>query len=121
MLASTFAHANTRIIHAPASGRTRAGMVQKSKHRHKPLDADRLFHVRIAVASGNGALVLVVQTLWDQRRGPLYRSLERKLEYPKKAAETMREHLAIVSAIVRRAAAAHGRDAQVLHLGMEHR
>jgi DNA-binding FadR family transcriptional regulator len=78
-----------------------AGMVRKSKRHHNPLAADRLFHVRIAEASANSALVLVVQTLWDQRMGPLYRGLERKLEYPKMAAETVREHAAIVSAIVR--------------------
>jgi DNA-binding GntR family transcriptional regulator len=57
--------------------------------------------VRIAEASGNSALVLVVQTLWDQRMGPLYRALERKLEYPAMAAETVREHQAILAAIVR--------------------
>ena len=79
-----------------------AEVVKESKRHHNPLDADRLFHVRVAEASGNSALVLVVQTLWDQRMGPLYRSLERKLEYPKMAAETIREHRAIVSAIVRR-------------------
>ena len=79
-----------------------AGMVKESKRHHNPLDADRQFHVRIAEASGNSALVLVVQTLWDQRMGPLYRSLELKLEYPQMASETVREHQAIVSAIVRR-------------------
>jgi DNA-binding FadR family transcriptional regulator len=77
-------------------------MVRESKHHHNPLDADRLFHVRIAEASGNSALVLVVQTLWDQRVGPLYRSLKIKLEYPQMADETVREHQAIVSAIARR-------------------
>ena len=45
---------------------------------------------------------MVVQTLWGQRMGPLYRSLEHKLEYPKMAAETVREHRAIVSALARR-------------------
>jgi DNA-binding FadR family transcriptional regulator len=79
-----------------------AGMVKESKRHHNPLDADRQFHVRIAEASGNSALVLVVQTLWDQRMGPLYRSLELKLEYPQMAAETVREHRTIVSAIVLR-------------------
>ena len=74
-----------------------ASMIKESKRDHNPLDADRLFHVSIAEASGNSALVLVVQTLWDQRMGPLYRSLERKLEYPKMAAETVREHQAVVS------------------------
>jgi DNA-binding GntR family transcriptional regulator len=57
--------------------------------------------MRVAEAGGNSALVLVVQTLWDQRMGPLYRALERKLEYPLMAADTNREHKAIVAAIAR--------------------
>ena len=78
-----------------------AAIVEESKRDHNPLSADRLFHVRIAEAGGNSALVLVVQTLWDQRMGPLYRTLERKLEYPMMAADTIREHKAIVATIAR--------------------
>jgi len=96
-----------------------SGMVRESKRHHNPLDADRLFHVRIAEASGNSALVLVVQTLWDQRMGPLYRGLERKLEYPKMAAETVREHQAIVSAIVRHDPSA-ARGAMRQHMDRTH-
>jgi DNA-binding FadR family transcriptional regulator len=96
-----------------------AGMIKESKRDHNPLAADRLFHVKIAEASGNSALVLVVQTLWDQRMGPLYRSLERKLEYPKMAAETVREHQAIVNAIVRRDARA-ARSAMRQHMNRTH-
>src|SRR5471030_1520252 len=59
-----------------------AAIVEEAKRDHNPLSADRLFHVRIAEAGSNSALVLVVQTLWDERMGPLYRTLERKLEYP---------------------------------------
>jgi len=97
-----------------------AGVIKESKRDHNPLAADRLFHLRIADASGNSALVLVVQTLWDQRMGPLYRSLERKLEYPKMAAETVREHQAIVSAIVRRDPRA-ARSAMRRHMDLTHR
>lgn len=75
--------------------------LEESKRDRNPLDADRLFHMRIAEAGGNSALVLVVQTLWDQRMGPLYRTLELKLEYPLMAADTNREHKAIVAAIAR--------------------
>ena len=96
-----------------------ADVIRQSKHDHNPLDADRLFHVRIAEASGNSALVLVVQTLWDQRMGPLYRSLERKLEYPRMAAETVREHQTIVNAIVRRDARA-ARSAMREHMNRTH-
>jgi DNA-binding FadR family transcriptional regulator len=97
-----------------------ASMVKESKRHHNPLDADRLFHVRIAEASGNSALVLVVQTLWDQRMGPLYRGLERKLEYPKMAAETVREHRAILSAIAGRDPRA-ARRAMRRHMDQTHK
>src|SRR5947207_4255369 len=33
---------------------------------HQPLPADRLFHLRIAEATGNGALVAVVKMLWEE-------------------------------------------------------
>ena len=44
------------------------GMVKEGKSHHKPLDADRLFHVKIAGASADGASLLVVQTspAWEQ-------------------------------------------------------
>ena len=96
-----------------------AQLTREARRHHNPLEADRAFHVRIAEASGNSALVLVVQTLWDQRMGPLYRSLERKLEYPKMAAETVREHQAIVSAIVRRDPRA-ARSAMRRHMNQTH-
>ncbi len=96
-----------------------ADLIKKSKRDHNPLDADRLFHLSIAEASGNSALMLLVQTLWDQRMGPLYRSLERKLEYPKMAAETVREHQAVVSAIARRDARA-ARNAMRRHMKQTH-
>jgi DNA-binding FadR family transcriptional regulator len=79
-----------------------AHMLKEAKRHHNPLGADRAFHVCIAEAAGNSALVLVVQTLWDQRMGPLYRALELKLEYPAMAAETAREHQAVLAAIERR-------------------
>jgi DNA-binding FadR family transcriptional regulator len=94
-----------------------AAVVEESKRDHNPLEADRLFHVRIAEAGGNSALVLVVQTLWDQRMGPMYRTLERKLEYPMMAADTIREHKAIVAAIARHDARA-ARSAMHLHMDM---
>ena len=79
-----------------------ARMVEATRKDPNPLEADRAFHVRLAEASGNSALVLVVQTLWDQRIGPLYRALERKIEHPGMAAETLREHQAILAAVARR-------------------
>jgi len=87
------------------------------RRHHNPLDADRLFHLRVAEASGNSALVLVVQTLWDQRMGPLYLALEKKLEYPQMAADTLREHGAVLAAIEKRNPGA-ARAAMKRHMDM---
>jgi DNA-binding FadR family transcriptional regulator len=66
-----------------------------------PLDADRLFHMRIAEGSGNSALALVVKTLWDQRTGPLFLRLEHHFDTPALWDVAIREHRDIVSAIAR--------------------
>lgn len=94
-----------------------ADLQREAKTNHNPLGADRAFHVRIAEATGNSALVLVVETLWDQRVGPLYRALEKKLEYPAMAGDTLREHAAVLRAIAARDPAA-ARAAMHRHMDM---
>ena len=71
-----------------------------------PLAADRLFHLRIAEASGNSALALVVRTLWDQRTGPLFLRLEHHFDTPALWTVAIREHREIVAAIARHDAGA---------------
>src|SRR6476661_8208281 len=66
-----------------------------------PLDADYAFHLRIAEASGNSALVLVVKTLWSQRTGPLFLRLEHHFDTPALWSVAIREHREIVAAISR--------------------
>ncbi len=92
-------------------------MVEAARKDPNPLAEDRAFHVCLAEASGNSALVLMVQTLWDQRVGPLYRALEKKYEHAGMAAETLREHQAILAAVARRDAAA-ARAATRRHMDM---
>jgi len=70
-----------------------------------PLAADRQFHLRIAEASGNSALALVVRTLWDQRTGPLFLRLEHHFDTPALWTVAIREHREIVAAIARHDAA----------------
>ena len=48
----------------------------------QPLAADRLFHLRIAEATGNGALVAVLKMLWEERMGPLFAQLEHHYDTP---------------------------------------
>ena len=71
-----------------------------------PLASDRLFHLRIAEASGNSALALVVKTLWDQRTGPLFLRLEHHFDTPALWKHAIGEHREIVAAIERHDAGA---------------
>jgi len=80
-----------------------------------PLAADRAFHLRIAEASGNSALALVVKTLWDQRTGPLFLQLEQHYDTPALWTVALREHRDIVAAIARHDAAA-ARSAMRRHM-----
>jgi len=65
----------------------------------QPLGSDRDFHMRIAEATGNGALVAVVKMLWDERTGPLYKQLEYHYDTPSLWGNAMAEHRAIYKAI----------------------
>lgn len=67
-----------------------------------PLDGDRLFHLRVAEATGNGALVAVVNLLWEQRTGPFYRRLEHEYDRPGTWGTAVAEHRAVAMAIAAR-------------------
>jgi len=68
--------------------------------------ADRAFHVAIAEATGNGSLALVVQALWEQRRGELWTRIEDHFHTAALRAKTLSDHAAIIDAL-----AAHDGDA----------
>ncbi|MEO8345898.1 MAG: FadR/GntR family transcriptional regulator [Betaproteobacteria bacterium] len=65
----------------------------------QPLEGDRMFHLRIAEATGNGALVAVVDMLWVDRTGPLYKQLEHHYDSPGLWHSAMAEHRAVLTAI----------------------
>jgi len=65
----------------------------------QPIAGDRLFHLRIAEATGNGALVAVVKMLWEERLGPLYQRLEHHYDTPGLWIAAMAEHRAVLKAI----------------------
>jgi DNA-binding FadR family transcriptional regulator len=81
----------------------------------QPLGGDRLFHLRIAEATGNGALVAVVKMLWEERTGPLYQRLEEHYDSPALWTSAMAEHRAVLKAIAARDSAA-ARTAMQRHL-----
>lgn len=65
----------------------------------QPLSGDQLFHIRVAEATGNGALVAVVKMLWEERTGPLYKQLEHHYDSPALWTAAMAEHRAVLQAI----------------------
>ncbi len=58
-----------------------AQMNRELDEEKQPLAGDRLFHLRIAEATGNGALVAVVKMLWEERTGPLYAATRAPLRF----------------------------------------
>jgi DNA-binding FadR family transcriptional regulator len=65
----------------------------------QPLDADRLFHIRVAEATGNSVLVGVVRRLFDARTGPLFDQLHSHFETPDVWADAVAEHRAVLAAL----------------------
>jgi DNA-binding FadR family transcriptional regulator len=76
------------------------GMDREFAQEIQPIAGDRLFHLRIAEATGNGALVAVVKMLWEERMGPLYKRLEHHYDTPALWTAAMAEHRAVLKAIV---------------------
>jgi DNA-binding FadR family transcriptional regulator len=64
--------------------------------------ADREFHVRIAAATGNGSLALVVEGLWQQRRGQLWARIETYFHTQKMREGVLLDHTAIIEALAHR-------------------
>jgi DNA-binding FadR family transcriptional regulator len=64
--------------------------------------ADRRFHVAVAKGAHNGPLVAVVQLLWDQGRGAIWRQMEKHFSTSALRAATIRDHRAVLEAIAAR-------------------
>jgi len=78
-------------------------------------DADRCFHLGIAEATGNSALVQTVRMYWDQRRGPMWQKLVEHFRTPQLRAVVAADHDRILDALGRRAPA-RAREAMRRHL-----
>ncbi len=81
--------------------------VDELQRRHEANDqgcdpADRHFHLAIARATHNGPLVSVVQILWDQGRGAIWRQMEKHFDTPELRAATLRDHRLVLEALEKR-------------------
>jgi DNA-binding FadR family transcriptional regulator len=92
----------------------------KDKEKRQPLAGDRLFHLRVAEATGNGALVAVVKMLWEERMGPLFMRLEHHYDNPRLWTSAIAEHRVVLDAIVRHDADG-ARAAMQRHLDRAHK
>lgn len=61
--------------------------------------ADRAFHVGIAEATRNSSFCLVVEELWEQRRGELWTKIEEHFHTPALREKTLSDHATIVAAL----------------------
>jgi GntR family transcriptional regulator, transcriptional repressor for pyruvate dehydrogenase complex len=84
-----------------------------------PLRGDREFHVALAEASANAALVRVVSELFDERNNPLFEQLGRHFENARSWRLAVTEHRAVVRAVAA-GEAAGARRAMQAHLQNSH-
>ncbi|MDB5363331.1 MAG: GntR family transcriptional regulator [Rhodospirillales bacterium] len=79
-------------------------------------DADRLFHIRLATATQNSALSLVVQGLWDQGRGRMWEKMQLRMHNAGLRPRWIAEHSAVLEAVRAKDPKA-ARRAMQAHLG----
>ena len=84
-----------------------------------PIRGDRDFHVALAEASDNAALVRVVTELFDERNNPLFEQFGRHFENARSWRQAVAEHRAVVRAVAAGEVAA-ARAAMRIHLGNSH-
>lgn len=85
---------------------------QESSHTHP---GDRLFHIRIAQASGNPAYALMIQHLLGHRYGSMFQRLQAHYTSEDMPLRSEHEHRLVLEALERRDAVA-ARNAMAAHL-----
>jgi len=84
-----------------------------------PIRGDREFHLALAEACANAALLRVVTELFDERNNPLFEQLGRHFENAKSWRCAVAEHRAVMRAVVA-GEAALARKAMQQHLQNSH-
>lgn len=64
--------------------------------------ADRLFHLRIAEATGNSVLLQMVTALWDHTKAPIWSQLEAHFHTPELRQASQDDHQRIFTALLER-------------------
>jgi DNA-binding FadR family transcriptional regulator len=106
-------HATPAQVRAIARAFERLAADMRANRTRSP--ADREFHLRIAAASGNGALALVIERLWAEGERPLNLRIEKLFVTRGRRRDNIGEHRAVLDAIRKRDPAA-ARRAMRMHL-----
>ncbi len=94
-------------------------MKEENARQASEQEADRLFHLRIAAATGNSAFVHLMRSLWEFRYGPMWVKIEEHFLTPKRRAQTVKDHQAVYEAL-RARDPQRARDAMHAHLRRVH-
>jgi len=76
-----------------------AQMIADAEDGINPLEADRLFHIRVAEATGNSVLVGLVTQLFDARLGPLFNRLHSHFDTIDVWQDAINEHARLMKAL----------------------
>lgn len=98
---------------------TLRAMAADIERKRMPIAGDREFHLCIAQASDNGALLDVVTQLFDERNGPMFQQFGSHFEQERSWRAALAEHRAVVAAIAAGDPAA-ARQAMSGHLQRSH-
>ena len=79
-------------------------------------EADRLFHTRIAAATGNTVLASVVEQLWDSTFEPIFEGLSRRTGLPERSSGRLWRATSVSSMRWSEVMPAGARDAMRTHL-----
>jgi DNA-binding FadR family transcriptional regulator len=74
-------------------------MQNRQRHGRNAEESDRNFHLGLAKATHNSALVSVVRSLWDGGRGAIWKRMEHHFQTPELLAAVLRDHRAILDAL----------------------
>jgi len=74
-------------------------MIANTKAGTNPLEADRLFHIRVAEATGNSVLVGLVTQLFDARLGTLFNRLHSHFDTIEVWNDAIEEHSRVMKAL----------------------
>jgi DNA-binding FadR family transcriptional regulator len=99
------AHAAQTITPAELEGLMEAIELQESRRNGthwEKLEADRLFHTRIAGATHNAVIIAIVDDLWKGMFGPIFAILSERTQLTNRQTMTLDDHRTIHACLARR-------------------